>query len=294
MNVWRRLKADKLAILCLSLLLLVITAGIFAPILAPHNPLEMNILQKYAGASQTYPLGTDQLGRCILSRLLFGIRTTVFFALVTTCITIAIGTLLGIVSGFFRGKVDEIIMRFCDIMLSFPSEVMILAIVGVLGPGLLNVVIANILAKWAWYTRMIRSVVIQYIDKDYIRFAKVSGCSTGHIMRKHLLPGVSGEVAVFATLDTGWVVLNISALSFLGLGVQAPTPEWGMMLNEARNVMITHPTHMIAPGLAIVIIVAVFNFLGDSLHSAINPKHIQMKKKGSRLNVFIRCKKAIR
>jgi len=294
MNVWRRLIADKLAILCLSLLLLVITAGIFAPILAPHNPLEMNILQKYAGASQTYPLGTDQLGRCILSRLLFGIRTTVFFALVTTCITIAIGTLLGIVSGFFRGKVDEIIMRFCDIMLSFPSEVMILAIVGVLGPGLLNVVIANILAKWAWYTRMIRSAVIQYIDKDYIRFAKVSGCSTGHIMRKHLLPGVSGEVAVFATLDTGWVVLNISALSFLGLGVQAPTPEWGMMLNEARNVMITHPTHMLAPGLAIVIIVAVFNFLGDSLHSAINPKHIQMKKKGSRLNVFIRCKKAIR
>jgi len=171
---------------------------------------------------------------------------------------------------------------------------MILAIVGVLGPGLLNVVIANILAKWAWYTRMIRSVVIQYIDKDYIRFAKVSGCSTGHIMRKHLLPGVSGEVAVFATLDTGWVVLNISALSFLGLGVQAPTPEWGMMLNEARNVMITHPTHMIAPGLAIVIIVAVFNFLGDSLHSAINPKHIQMKKKGSRLNVFTRSKKAIR
>lgn len=294
MNVWRRLKTDKLAILCLSLLLLVITAGIFAPILAPHNPLEMNILQKYAGVSQTYPLGTDQLGRCILSRLLFGIRTTVFFALVTMCITITIGTLLGIISGFFRGKVDEIIMRFCDIMLSFPSEVMILAIVGVLGPGLLNVVIANILAKWAWYTRMIRSVVIQYIDKDYIRFAKVSGCSTGHIMRKHLLPGVSGEVAVFATLDTGWVVLNISALSFLGLGVQAPTPEWGMMLNEARNVMITHPAHMLAPGLAIVIVVAAFNFLGDSLHSAINPKHFQMKKKRSRLNAFTRSKKAIR
>ncbi|WP_399629746.1 nickel/cobalt ABC transporter permease [Sporosarcina sp. SG10008] len=294
MNVWRRLKTDKLAILCLSLLLLVITAGIFAPILAPHNPLEMNILQKYAGVSQTYPLGTDQLGRCILSRLLFGIRTTVFFALVTMCITITIGTLLGIISGFFRGKVDEIIMRFCDIMLSFPSEVMILAIVGVLGPGLLNVVIANILAKWAWYTRMIRSVVIQYIDKDYIRFAKVSGCSTGHIMRKHLLPGVSGEVAVFATLDTGWVVLNISALSFLGLGVQAPTPEWGMMLNEARNVMITHPAHMLAPGLAIVIVVAAFNFLGDSLHSAINPIHFQMKKKRSRLNVFTRSKKAIR
>ncbi|MFT8323282.1 MAG: nickel/cobalt ABC transporter permease [Bacillus sp. (in: firmicutes)] len=293
MNFWNRLKADKMAVLCMSLLSAVILAGIFAPVLAPHSPIEMNILQKYAGVSQTYPLGTDQLGRCILSRLLFGIRTTILFALVTTAITIAIGTILGIISGFFRGKVDEFIMRICDIMLSFPAEVMILAIVGVLGPGLLNVVIANIIAKWAWYTRMIRSVVIQYTDKNYIRFAQVSGCSTGYIMRKHLLPGVSGEVAVFATLDTGWVILNISALSFLGLGVQAPTPEWGMMLNEAKNVMITHPTHMLAPGFAILLVVAAFNFLGDSLHSAINPKLFQKKKKGGRLNVFIRNKKVI-
>ncbi|MBO0997513.1 ABC transporter permease subunit [Bacillus sp. SD075] len=292
MHVWNRLKTDKMAMFCLTIILFFITAGICAPILAPHNPLEMNVLQKYAGISQTHPLGTDQLGRCILSRLLYGIRTTIFYALVTTVITITIGTILGIMAGFFRGKVDEFIMRICDIMLSFPAEVMILAIVGVLGPGLLNVVIANIIAKWAWYTRMIRSVVIQYTDKNYIRFAKVSGCSTGHIMKKHLFPGVSGEVSVFATLDTGWVILNISALSFLGLGVQAPTPEWGMMLNEAKNVMITHPTHMLAPGFAILIIVAAFNFLGDSLHSAINPK-ISKKRKGGQVNVFIRNKKVV-
>ncbi|WP_445487745.1 nickel/cobalt ABC transporter permease [Niallia sp. 03133] len=287
MNFWSRLKADKMAMFCLSLILLVSAAGIFAPILAPHDPVKMNILQKYAGISQTYPLGTDQLGRCILSRLLFGIRTTILFALASTSITIAIGTLLGIISGFFRGKVDEVIMRICDMMLSFPAEVMILAIVGVLGPGLTNVVIANIIAKWAWYTRMIRSVVIQYTDKNYIRFAKVSGCSTGYIMRKHLFPSVSGEVAVLATLDTGGVILNISALSFLGLGVQAPIPEWGMMLNEAKNVMVTHPTHMLAPGFAILLIVAAFNFLGDSLHSAIHPKVFHKKKKGGRMNVFI-------
>ncbi|CAM4400829.1 ABC transporter permease subunit [Paenibacillus alkaliterrae] len=144
----------------------------------------MNILEKYAGISKEYPLGTDQLGRCILSRLLFGIRTTILFAIITTVITIAIGTILGIISGFFRGKVDEFIMRICDVMLSFPAEVMILAIVGILGPGLINVVIANIIAKWAWYTRMIRSVVIQFTNKNYIRFAKVSGCGTSHIMRK--------------------------------------------------------------------------------------------------------------
>ncbi len=290
MNVWKRLKADKLSMLSLAFILLVGIAGIFAPVLAPHSPLEMNILQKYAGISQTYPLGTDHLGRCVLSRLLFGIRTTILFALMTTCITISIGTFLGILSGFFRGKIDELIMRICDSMLSFPSEVMILAIVGVLGPGLLNVVIANIISKWAWYTRMIRSAVIQYMDKDYVRFAKVSGCSTSHIMKKHLLPGVSNEVAVFATLDTGWVILNISALSFLGLGVQAPTPEWGMMLNEARNVMITHPMQMFAPGIAIVLVVAAFNFLGDSLHVAVNPKHFRKKRIGGRLHVFIRSK----
>ncbi|MDH6371568.1 nickel transport system permease protein [Paenibacillus sp. PastF-3] len=294
MAVWKRLMMDRMAVLFMGLIGSVIIAGIAAPWLAPHDPTAMNILHKYAGFSPDYPLGTDQLGRCVLSRLLYGIRTTILYALITTVITIATGTILGIVSGYFRGKVDELIMRICDIMLSFPAEVMILAIVGVLGPGLLNVVIANIVAKWAWYTRMIRSVVIEYTDKNYIRFAKVSGCSTGHIMRKHLLPGVSGEVAVFTTLDTGWVILNISALSFLGLGVQAPVPEWGMMLNDAKNVMITHPTHMLAPGFAILIMVVAFNYLGDSLHSAMNPKaHLLKKGKGCRLNVFIRNKKSL-
>jgi len=293
MKVIQRLLDDKLAVFCLLVISIVMIAGVLSPVLAPHNPLELNVFNKYAGISKDYPLGTDQLGRCILSRLLYGIRTTIFLALLTMFVTILIGTILGIIAGFFRGKVDEIIMRMCDVMLSFPAEVMILAIVGILGPNLMNVVIANIVAKWAWYTRMIRSVVIQYMDKNYIQFAKVSGCSTSHIMRRHILPGVSGEVAILATLDTGWVILNISALSFLGLGVQAPTPEWGMMLNEAKNVMVTHPTHMLAPGIAILIVVGAFNFLGDSIHSAINPKLYQKKNNRSRMNVFTRNKKFI-
>jgi nickel transport system permease protein len=292
MMFWKRLVSDKMAVLCMITIALVVVAGVGAPWFAPHDPTSLDIMNKYAGISLEYPLGTDQLGRCNLSRLLYGIRTTILFAVITTAITITIGTLLGIISGYFRGKVDEVIMRICDMMLSFPAEVMILAIVGILGPGLLNVVVANIIAKWAWYTRMIRTTVIQYTDKNYIRFAKVSGCGTGHNMRKHVLPGVSGEVAVFATLDTGWVILNISALSFLGLGVQAPTPEWGMMLNDAKNVMITHPTQMLAPGLAILLVVAAFNFLGDSLHAAMNPKSY-MHKKGGRLNVFVRSKKSV-
>ncbi|GIP43447.1 ABC transporter permease [Paenibacillus sp. J45TS6] len=272
MGVINRLKNDRLAMICIGFLFVVILAGIFAPMLAPHNPIETNVKEKFAGMSMTYPLGTDQLGRCILSRLLYGIRTTVFTSLLAMAVTIIIGTILGVIAGISRGKVDELIMRICDVFLSFPSEVMILAIVGMMGPGLFNVIIASIIAKWAWYTRMIRTIVLKYTDKNYIRFAKVSGCSTGHIVKTHILPGAAGEIAVLATLDTGSVILVISALSFLGLGVQAPTPEWGMMLNEAKNVMIVHPYQMLAPGIAILLVVAAFHFVGDSLQDAFDTK----------------------
>jgi nickel transport system permease protein len=277
MSFWKRLKSDRLAVLCMILLLGVVLLGIFAPLIAPHDPLEPNIKFKFADNSLEYPLGTDQLGRCVLSRLLYGIKTTVVLSLLTMGATLFIGTFLGIIAGFSRGKVDEAIMRLCDVLLSFPSEVMILAIVGMLGPGLTNVVIANIAAKWAWYTRMIRSLVMEYTDKNYIRFAKVAGCSSSHIMCKHLLPGVLGDVIVLATLDTGWVILTISSLSFLGLGVQAPTPEWGMMLSEAKNIMTTHPAQMLPPGIAIMVVVAAFNFLGDSIRDALDPKGDQTK-----------------
>lgn len=273
MKFFDRFKKDKLGILSLLVIVSICLAGILAPLIAPHDPTTVDIKSKLLGMSATYPFGTDQLGRCVFSRLLYGIRTTVFLSLIAMVATIAIGTILGMIAGFFRGWVDEVIMRICDIMLSFPSEVMILAIVGILGTGISNIVIANIIVKWAWYTRMIRSIVIQYIDKNYIRFAKVSGCSTLHIIRKHLIPGAIGEIGVLATLDTGWVILNISALSFLGLGVQAPTPEWGTMLSEAKNIMTIYPQQMLPAGLAILVVVAAFNFLGDSLQEALNPKN---------------------
>lgn len=272
MKFWNRFKKDKLGMLSLGIILIIIISGILAPVIAPNSPVEVDVKSKLLGMSAQYPFGTDQLGRCVFSRILYGIRTTVFLSLITMAATITIGTLLGVISGFFRGWVDEVIMRICDIMLSFPSEVMILAIVGILGTGISNIVIANIIAKWAWYTRMIRGIVIQYTDKNYIKFAKVSGCSTFHIIKKHLIPGAMGEIGVLATLDTGWVILNISALSFLGLGVQAPTPEWGMMLSEAKNIMTIYPQQMLPAGIAILVVVAAFNFLGDSLQDSLNPK----------------------
>lgn len=272
MGVFDRLKKDRLAMVCAGFLFIVLLAGVFAPFVAPHSPIEINIKEKFAGISSTYPLGTDQLGRCILSRLLYGIRTTVFLSLLTMAATILVGTFLGVLAGIFRGKVDGFIMRICDMFLSFPSEVMILAIVGMMGPGLFNVVIASIIAKWAWYTRLIRTIVLKYTDKNYIRFVKVAGCSTGHVIKTHIIPGAVGEICVLATLNLGSVILMISALSFLGLGVQAPASEWGMMLNEAKNVMILQPFQMLVPGIAIVLVVAAFNFLGDSLQDAFNTK----------------------
>lgn len=272
MAVFTRLVKDHAAMISIVFLIAVVLAGIFAPWLAPHNPTDMNIEEKLAGMSGDYILGTDQLGRDILSRLLYGIRTTVFLAFITMIATIIVGILLGGIAGLLRGKIEEIVMRICDIFLSFPSEVMILAIVGMIGPGIFNIVIASIIAKWAWYTRMVRSIVIKYTDKNYIQFAQVLGFSRWHIIKKHIIPRTIGEIAVLATLDIGSVILMISALSFLGLGVQAPTPEWGMMLNEAKNVMTLHPASMLPPGIAILSVVAAFNFLGDSLQDAFDPK----------------------
>lgn len=268
----KRLLKDKVALVSLIIILIIIILGIFAPIFSFHNPLEQNISNRFAGFSSSYPLGTDSLGRCIYSRLVYGIRNTVFLSLFTMLCTIAIGSFIGLISGYYKGFLDEFIMRFCDIMLSFPSQVMILAIVGVLGVGIQNVIIANIIIKWTWYARMIRNIVVKYNIKNYILFSKTIGKKDSYIMSKHLLPSIFSEIILLGTLDIGWVIINISTLSFLGLGVQAPNPEWGAMLSEAKNFMFTRPYQMIVPGLAILILVASFNLLGDSLRDIYDPK----------------------
>jgi len=271
MRVWRRLRNAPLGMICLCFLLAVVALALCAPLAAPWDPTAIDVRNKFAAWSLAHPLGTDQLGRDVLSRLIWGGRATLGFSLLTMGITLFIGSGLGIVAGFCRGKVDETIMRFCDVMMSFPSEVLILAIVGMLGPGLGNVVIASVIAKWPWYTRMVRSVVMQYTDVNYVRFARVAGCGMWHIFRRHLLPGALGEIIVLATLDTGSVILSVSALSFLGLGVQPPTAEWGAMLSDAKDIMSMYPQQMLPAGLTILLVVAAFNFLGDSLRDALDP-----------------------
>nr|WP_216818945.1 nickel/cobalt ABC transporter permease [Gilliamella sp. A7] len=272
MNITKQLINNKTALICLIIITTIVILGILAPYIAPYDPNKVRIVRKYASMSSQHWLGCDHLGRDILSRLLYGIRSTLFLSLLTMSITIVVGSLIGLISGYQRGKLDECIMRLCDIMLSFPSQVMILAIVGVLGVGIENVIIANIVVKWAWYSRMIRSSVIKYSRKNYILFSRAIGAPHSFIICRHLLPNVMSELVVLATLDTGWVILNISALSFIGLGVQAPTAEWGLMLSEAKNVMTQHPMQMVFPGIAILIVVAAFNMLGDCLRDILDPK----------------------
>lgn len=270
---------DPISIISSLFLLSLIVLGIFAPSIAPHNPNFVDLPQKLQAPSKEFLLGTDQLGRCILSRIIFGIRTTFFYASVAMVCTIFLGIVFGMIAGYSKGFVGELIMRICDGFLSFPSEVLILAILGILGPGILNIIVANILSKWAWYTRMISSTVQQYQNKNYVKYAQVTSNSRYYVLRKHVFSGISSEVIIHASLEMGWVILSISSLSFLGLGVQPPTAEWGMMLNEAKNVMFTHPWQMIPSGLTILLVICMLNFFGDSLQQAFNVQHAAPRKK---------------
>lgn len=274
--MWKRLFQNRMAVIMIGLLLIITLMGICAPWIAPHDPYENDILNKFAGYSPAYPLGTDQLGRCILSRMIYGIRPTLFLSLVTMLGTIGLGTIMGLLAGYFRGPLEEVIMRAVDVMMSFPSQIMVFAVVALLGIDVRNVIMANVLIKWAWYARMIRTNVMKYRDRNFVLFSRTIGSGERFILLHHLLPSIASEMAVLATLDIGWAILNISTLSFLGLGVQAPTPEWGAMLNEAKNVMTTNPVQMIAPGVAIVVVVAAFNLLGDALRDALDPKEVQV------------------
>lgn len=272
----KRFLHNKTAVITTALILATAVLGILAPWIAPNDPYENDIINKFAAFSLEYPLGTDQLGRCVLSRMLFGIRPTLGLAALTMIGTIGLGALMGLLAGHFGGIVDEVIMRVVDVMLSFPSQIMVFAVVALLGIDVRNVILANVFIKWAWYARMIRTGVVQYRDRNFVLFSRCVGMPEHFILFRHLLPSIAADLAVLSSLDIGWAIINISTLSFLGLGVQAPIPEWGAMLNEAKNVLTTNPVQMLAPGIAIVVVVTAFNLLGDALRDVLDPKETQV------------------
>ncbi|WP_433946727.1 staphylopine uptake ABC transporter permease subunit CntC [Paenibacillus sp. SN-8-1] len=279
MNRIHYLFKDRLAFLSFLFITATLLVGIFAPWVAPNDPQEVHMNLRFASVSWKFLLGNDHLGRCVLSRLIYGIRPSVLWVLLTLAISAGIGAVVGFVAGYFKGKIDAFLMRICDIMLSFPGYVMTLAIIGVLGVGLENILLAFVLIKWAWFARIIRTSVIQHANAEYVKFSKTLGTSSFRIMRMHILPVSLPDIIVTSSSSFSSMVLQISGFSFLGLGVQAPHAEWGMMLNEARQVMFSRPEVMLAPGITIIIFVSAVNFFTDALQIALDPKLTSIGRK---------------
>ncbi|QSZ26787.1 nickel ABC transporter permease subunit NikC [Aceticella autotrophica] len=269
-----RLFKDKLAVLSFIIIIFVVTMAVFAHDIAPNDPTKVDLQHRLAPASAQYPLGTDHLGRCLLSRLIYGARVSLTTSILALFAIMIIGIPLGIIAGYYGGLVDNIIMRIVDILLAFPNLIFALVIAGILGPGLLNVMISVIAVWWVGYARVVRGMVLSIKEKEFILAAEASGTNELKIVIRHILPNVLSPVVVLATLEMGSLMLTISGLSFLGLGAQPPKPEWGAMLNDARPYMEIAPHLMIYPGICIMIVVLAFNFLGDGLRDALDPKEV--------------------
>ena len=245
--------------------------GIFADQLAPNDPYKVNIVNKLAAPSHEYPLGTDQLGRCVLSRIILGTRTSLFSAIVVTAVILLIGVPLGIIAGYAGGFTDTIIMRMADIASTFPSSLLALAIVGIFGPSLKNLIYVFIFLWWAPFARIVRSQVIKIKEMEYIAAAEASGDTRLTIILRHILPNTLSSIIVYATLRIAAVITHIASFSFIGLGSQPPTADWGVMLNDGRQFIMTEPRMLLWPGLAIVITVFAFNLLGEGFNDAMLP-----------------------
>lgn len=237
-----------------------------------HDPTLTNLGGRLQGMSLQYPLGTDHLGRDVLTRLLLGGQQTVGYSMLALISALIIGIPFGLIAGYKRGIVDRVFMRVADGFLAFPDTIVAIVLSGLLGPGIGNLVLAIVVVKWVSYARLVRSTVLTEAQKDYVLIARTNGLSSAKIMRKHLFPHLAGNVLVLASLDLGKIILLISALSYIGLGAQPPTPEWGAMLNDSRPYFQSMPQLMIYPGLAIVAVVLLTNMLGDYLRDRFDVK----------------------
>lgn len=252
--------------------ILLVLMALSAPWLAPHDPVKQNLAHALAPPGGEYPLGTDDMGRCLLSRVLYGTRISLAVGLLVGGLTAVAGTLIGLIAGYYGGFLDEVLMRLTDVLMGLPNLVFILAVVGVLGPGLENTLLALVGLGWLHFARVVRGSVLSLKESEFVLAARALGFSNFRIMIRHILPNVLGPVVVLATFDIPHTILAVAGLSFLGLGAQPPTPEWGAMLNAARSYMRTHPLLMIAPGLMIFLTVLAFNLVGNGLRDALDPR----------------------
>jgi len=275
---WTAFSANKGAVAGLVIVVLLLLAALFAPLLAPHVPDQTNsavFLKPPAwqeGGVPQYLLGTDAIGRDILSRLIHGARLSLSIGLAVVLISVAAGIALGLIAGFSRGIVEIAIMRVMDIVLTLPSLLLAIVIVAILGPGLVNAMLAVAVVVLPHYVRITRAAVITEVAKDYVTAARVSGAGTLRLMFREVLPNCAAPLIVQASLGVSTAILDAAALGFLGLGAQPPAPEWGTMLADAREFVLRAWWVVTFPGLAILIAVLAFNLMGDGLRDALDPK----------------------
>ena len=249
----------------------IILVAVLAPLLPLQDPAELDLQKRLIPPGNEYFLGTDHLGRDELSRLIYGARTTLMMSSVSLLIIMGIASIVGALAGYYGAWIDTGLMTVVDLLLAFPSLILGIAVAGILGPSLINVMIAVSVVWWASHARVIRGMVLSARRRDYVEAARSIGASDGRIIAFHIARNIMGPFLVLATLDMGWIILGIAGLSFLGLGAQPPTPEWGAMLNDSRSYMQTSPGLLLAPGVAIFLLVLGFNLLGDGLRDMLDP-----------------------
>ena len=245
--------------------------AIFAPFVAPHNPDEQSLKNRFMGPCLEYPLGTDQFGRCILSRVIYGSQTSLAVAVITTTIVVVIGLLVGLYAGYYR-RLDGLLMRFTDIMLAFPSMVITLALVGILGPSVPTIILALAIPGWAKYARVVRSTTISLKTSGFVTSARALGAGDRHIIFNHILPNSLAPIMEIATLGLGGKIISIAGLGFLGLGIQPPTAEWGTIMNQGLPYMSKAPLITLSAGVMIVLFVLSTNLIGSEIRDLMDPK----------------------
>jgi peptide/nickel transport system permease protein len=271
-EIWRRLKRNRAAIVGGIIVLLFVATAILAPWLSPYHPNEGDLTKRLKAPDREHLLGTDPLGRDLLSRVIYGARISLQIQLVAVVIAMVVGIILGMVGGYYGGTFDHLIMRLMDILLAFPGIFLAIAIIAVLGPGLTNLMLAAGIYSIPQFARIVRGSVLSLKEKEFVEAAKAVGEKDFNILFRYLLPNSMAPIIVQTTLRMATVLLTASGLSFLGLGVQPPTPEWGAMLSNARAYLITAPHVATVPGLAIMLVVMGFNLFGDGLRDSLDPR----------------------
>lgn len=263
----------KLGVVGLVMLIAFVAIAVFAPFVAPCDPYEMDLANPFLPpGSPGHILGTDNFGRDTLSRLIYGSRVSLLIGIVVVSISSVLGSLLGLLAGYYGGWVDALVMRLVEVFYSFPFLILVIAVMAILGPSIFNVMWVLGLVSWPLYARLVRAQVMALKSEDFIKAASALGCSDARIMFRHILPNVLTPVIVSATLGIPGAILSSAALGFLGFGVQPPTPEWGAMVSEAKDFMLLNSNMIIWPGLCIFLVVLSFNFVGDALRDALDPR----------------------